>query len=96
MLKQKGVLVSQKTVGRIMKERGLVSRTVKKYKATTNSKHALPVAENVRNQKFQAEKPNPVWMADITSVRTNEGWLYLASLEDLYTRKIAASLGINE
>jgi transposase InsO family protein len=88
MLKQQGVLVSQKTVGRIMKEMGLVSRTVKKYKATTNSKHAMPVAENVLNQKFQAEKPNQVWMADITYVPTNEGWLYLASVEDLCTRKI--------
>ncbi|MEJ8546968.1 DDE-type integrase/transposase/recombinase [Brevibacillus borstelensis] len=61
------------------------SRTVKKYKATTNSKHNLLVAENVLNQSFVAEKPNQVRMADIP---TDEGWLYLVSLEDLCGRKI--------
>ncbi|MDT2273742.1 IS3 family transposase [Paenibacillus larvae] len=55
-LKKQGIHVSQKTVARIMKELGLRSRTVKKYKATTNSKHNLPVAENVLNQSFAAEK----------------------------------------
>lgn len=61
---------------------------MKKYKATTNSKHNLPVSDNVLNQDFTAEKPNQVWMADITYVPTDEGWLYLASVEDLCTRKI--------
>lgn len=88
VLKHQGVHVSQKTVARMMKELGLKSRTVKKYKATTNSKHNMPVAENVLNQAFTAEKPNQVWMADITYIPTDEGWLYLASLEDLCTRKI--------
>lgn len=88
VLKQQGVHVSQKTVARIMKELGLKSRTVKKYKATTNSKHDLPVADNVLNQQFSAQKPNEVWMADITYIPTDEGWLYLASIEDLCTRKI--------
>lgn len=87
-LKQQGIHVSQKTVARIMKDLGLKSRTVKKYKATTNSKHNLPVAENVLNQQFVAKKPNEVWMADITFIPTDEGWLYLASVEDLCTRKI--------
>jgi transposase InsO family protein len=87
-LKQQGLYMSQKTVARIMKELGLKSRTVKRYRATTNSKHSMPVAENILNQKFQAEKPNQVWMADITYIPTEEGWLYLASLEDLCTRKI--------
>lgn len=75
-------------MARIMKELGLKSRTVKKYKATTNSKHNLPVADNVLNQKFSAQRPNEVWMTDITYVPTDEGWLYLASVEDLCTRKI--------
>lgn len=65
-LKNQGVKVSEKTVARIMKELGLKSRTVKKYKATTNSKHNLPVAANVLNHQFQASAPNQVWMADIT------------------------------
>lgn len=88
VLKQEGIRVSRKTVARIMKELGLKSRTVKKYKATTNARHHMPVAENVLNQSFAAEKPNQVWMADMTYIPTEEGWLYLASLEDLCTRKI--------
>lgn len=89
VLIQQGIEVSEKTVARRMKAMGLKSRTVKKYKATTNSKHNMPVAENVLNQSFAAEKPNEVWMADITYIPTDEGWLYLASVEDLCTRKIA-------
>lgn len=65
------------------------SRTVRKYKATTYSNHDYPVQENVLNQTFVAERPNQVFMADITYVPTDEGWLYLASVEDLCCRKIA-------
>ncbi len=61
---------------------------VSKYKATTNSKHNYPVHENVLNQTFVAQRPGQVWMADITYVPSAEGWLYVASLMDLYTRKI--------
>ncbi|MEZ2658585.1 hypothetical protein [Aneurinibacillus aneurinilyticus] len=64
-----------KTVARMMKELGLKSRTVKKYKATTNSRHNLPVHNNVLAQKFNAHTPNQVWMADITYIPTQEGWL---------------------
>ncbi len=87
-LKTKGICVSQKTVARIMREHELVSRTVKKYKATTNSRHSLPVHENTLNQRFSTEKPNQVWVADITYVPTQEGWVYVASVMDLYSRKI--------
>jgi len=87
-LKKKGVQVSEKTVARAMKRLGLKSRTVKKYKATTNSKHNLPVAENVLSQTFTTSAPNKVYMTDITYIPTDEGWLYLASVMDLYTRKI--------
>lgn len=87
-LHQKGIKVSRRTVTRIMKENGIRSKTVKKYKATTNSKHALPVQENVMNQEFTASKPNEKWVTDITYVSTEEGWLYLASVMDLYSRKI--------
>lgn len=87
-LKKEGVQVSEKTVARTMKRLGLKSRTVKEYKATTNSKHHLPVAENVLNQTFTANAPGKVWMTDITYIPTDEGWLYLASVMDLYTRKI--------
>ncbi|WP_042229851.1 DDE-type integrase/transposase/recombinase, partial [Paenibacillus popilliae] len=70
------------------KELGLRSRTVKKYKATTNSKHNLPVHENVLNLQFRPSAPNQAWVADITYIPTDEGWLYLASIMDLYSRKI--------
>lgn len=66
VLNGQGVHVTEKTVARIMKELGLQSRTVKKYKATTNSNHSLPVQENVLNQQFTAKAPNQVWTADIT------------------------------
>ncbi|NHN30310.1 DDE-type integrase/transposase/recombinase [Paenibacillus sp. S3N08] len=61
---------------------------MKKYKATTNSKYSLPVQENVLNREFTASKPNEKWMTDITYVSTNEGWLYLASVMDLFSREI--------
>ncbi len=88
VLRRQGERVSEKTVARIMQELGLKSRTVRKYKATTNSRHNLPVHDNVLNQQFTAQAPNQVWMADITYVPTDEGWLYVASIMDLYTRKI--------
>jgi putative transposase len=71
-----------------MKENGLRSRTVKKYKATTNSKHNLPVQENVLDRAFTASKPNEKWATDITYIPTSEGWLYLACVLDLFSRKI--------
>mgnify|MGYP001337767811 CR=1 FL=1 len=87
-LERKGISVCQKTVARIMKKENLRSKTVKKHKATTNSKHTLPVYENKLNQEFKVTKPNKVWVADITYVPTSEGWLYLASVMDLFSRKI--------
>ncbi|SDP23173.1 Integrase core domain-containing protein [Paenibacillus sp. yr247] len=71
-----------------MKGNGLRSRTVKKYKATTNSKHNYPVQENVLNRAFSTQKPNEKWVTDITYIPITEGWLYLASVMDLYSRKI--------
>ncbi len=87
-LNRKGILVSQKTVTRIMKENSIRSKTVKKYKATTNSKHKLPVFPNLLNQQFNVSRPGEAWVADITYVWTKEGWLYLASIMDLYSRRI--------
>lgn len=87
-LREDGWIIAEKTVGKLMNEMGLVSCTVKKYKATTNSKHSLPVYENVLNQQFIVEKPHQVWVSDITYVATSAGWLYLATLMDLFSRKI--------
>lgn len=80
--------MGQKTIANIMRENGLRSRTVRKYKATTYSNHSYPVQDNLLNQTFVAERPNQVYMSDITYIPTDEGWVYLASLEDLYSRKI--------
>ena len=59
-----------------------------KYKATTNSKHNLTVADNMLNRNFTTEKPSQKWVSDITYIYTKEGWLYLAGILDLYNRSI--------
>jgi transposase InsO family protein len=87
-LQQDGVQISARTVSRIMKHAGIRSRTVRKFKATTNSNHTMPVHENVLSQNFTATAPNQKWVTDITYIPTREGWLYLASVMDLYSRKI--------
>jgi putative transposase len=87
-LNKRGVEVSERTVSRIMTKNQWKSCTVKKYKATTNSKHQHPVSGNVLDRQFKASKPNQLWVTDITYIPTNEGWLYLASVMDLYSRKI--------
>jgi putative transposase len=83
-----GKKANRKRVARIMRENGIKSKVVKKYKATTNSKHNYPVAENILNREFHAEKPNQKWVSDITYIATDEGWLYLAGIMDLYGRRI--------
>lgn len=90
-----GVKVSERTVSRIMTNNHWKSCTVKKYKATTNSNHKHPVSENKLNRQFKVNKPNQSWVTDIpyiTYIPTNEGWSYLASVVDLYSRKIVGWL----
>jgi putative transposase len=79
--------VGRRIVASIMRENGWKSKVVKKYKATTNSKHNLPVAENVLNRDFSADAPNKKWLSDITYIKTDEGWLYFACILDLYGRE---------
>lgn len=89
LLRREGWKVTEKTVGRIMREHGIRSRTVKKFRVnTTDSRHALPVAPNLLNQQFKTSAPNKVWVADITYIHTRQGKMYLASVLDLCTRKI--------
>ncbi len=87
-LRDKGLCCGKNRVARIMKVNGIRAKTMKKFKATTNSKHNLPVAENLLNQDFTAASPNAVWVSDITYVATLEGWLYLAVIIDLYSRQV--------
>ena len=77
-----------------MKEEGIRSKLAKKFKATTNSKHNLPVAENLLNRDFSATKPNQKMVSDITYLWTEEGWLYIAGVMDLCGQKmVGLSMG---
>jgi len=87
-LKDQGVSVGICRIRRIRKKLGIRCKQSRKFKATTDSKHALPVAENLLNQQFEATRPNEVWLSDITYIPTEEGWLYLAGHKDLFTGEI--------
>lgn len=88
-LQARGTQCDRKTVARLMKQAGIRAKTVKKFRVTTtDSNHRHPVAENVVNRDFAPSVPNRTWVADVTYVWTEEGWLYLAAVEDLYSRKI--------
>ena len=84
----RGKSCSENTVAKLMRENGLAARTRKKYRVTTNSRHTLPLAENLLNREFVQEKPDRVWLADITFIWTSEGWLYLAAVLDTYSRRV--------
>jgi len=75
-------------VARVMREAGIAAKTKRKFRQTTDSNHGLPVAENVLDRDFDPDEPNARWCADITYVPTREGWLYLAVVEDLFSRKV--------
>jgi len=87
-LNRGGVTCCLNTVARIMREDGLRARAKRKYKVTTDSSHRLAVAANLLNRGFVRSRPNEVWVADITFIPTDEGWLYLATELDLYSRRI--------
>ena len=87
-LKENGIPCSQNRVARVMKEEGIRAIVPRKYRATTNSKHKFPVAPNLLKQNFDVKEPNKVLVADITYIATSEGWLYLASVMDLGSRRI--------
>ena len=83
-----GITVGVCRIRRIRKKLGLRCKQKKKFKATTDSRHTLPVAENLLQQRFEAAFPNEVWLSDITYVPTAEGWLYLAGHKDMFTGEI--------
>lgn len=87
-LKKDGNRVSRARVRRLMKELNLRCKASKKYRATTNSKHSLPVFSNLLDRQFDVSEPNRVYVGDITYIWTEEGWLYLAVLIDLYSRAV--------
>jgi len=87
-LRDQGKVVSLNRVRRLMKKNNIAARHKKKFRATTDSRHNLPVAPNLLGQEFVAERPDQVWLADVTYVWTDEGWLYLACVLDLYSRLV--------
>jgi len=87
-LAEHGIRVGICRVKRIRRKLGIRCKQKRKFKATTNSKHTLPVAENILGQQFKVTAPNRVWVSDITYVPTDEGWLYVAAHKDLFTADI--------
>jgi transposase InsO family protein len=76
------------TVAKLMREAGIAAKTARKFRCTTDSNHGLPVAENLLDRQFNPSAANEAWVADITYIPTHEGWLYLAAVEDLYSRMV--------
>jgi transposase InsO family protein len=87
-LRDRGFPVSKGRVERLMRENGIRARHKRRYKATTDSRHGLPVAPNLLDRQFEPSAPNQVWTSDITYLWTTEGWLYLAIVLDLFNREV--------
>lgn len=87
-LQATGEQVGRKRVARLMREEKLAARTRRRFRATTDSKHSFPVAPNVLERDFTATAPNQVWVTDITFLWTAQGWLYLAVILDLFSRRV--------
>lgn len=88
VMRASGRSVGKNRIANVMRQNGWRAKGAKKYKATTNSRHNLPVAPNILQQDFEAEQPDQKWVSDITYIWTNEGWLYLAVVLDLYSRMV--------
>lgn len=87
-LQERGHKLGRYKTRRIMRENGIQCKQRRRYKITTNSQHNQPVAENVLNRNFTVLAPNKVWVADITYLWTLEGWLYIAAVVDLFSRRV--------
>jgi len=91
-LQAQGVRVGRKRIERVMRENGLKRRRKRTFCCTTDSRHALPIAANVLDRKFNPAAANLVWAGDVTYIRTDEGWLYLAVILDLFSRRVVGSV----
>lgn len=87
-LQGRGHRIGLRRVERLMRDNGIRARHKRRYKATTDSKHSMPVADNLLARNFTPAAPNRVWTGDITYIQTSEGWLYLAIVLDLFNREI--------
>jgi len=88
VMRNNGINISRRRVGKLMKEQLLVCKTKRRFKITTDSNHQLPIAPNILQRDFTATAPNQKYVGDITYIWTQEGWLYLAVVLDLFSRKI--------
>lgn len=87
-LAARGEACSVNTVAKLMRDNGIRAKSARKFRCTTDSNHPLPVADNLLDRQFDPEGPNESWVADITYISTRTGWLYLAIVEDLYSRRV--------
>jgi putative transposase len=87
-LQARGVRVGRKRVARLMRQNGIQARRKRRFRRTTDSNHALPVAPNVVARRFDVGALNEVWATDVTCVWTDEGWLFLAAILDLFSRRV--------
>lgn len=87
-LRARGIRVGKKRIERLMRENGLVARQKRRFVHTTDSRHEHPIAPNVLDRKFDAPMANKAWVGDVTYIPTAEGWLYLAVLLDLFSRRV--------
>lgn len=86
-LQAQGHSVSRKRVARLMRERGLVVRKQRRFCRTIDSNHAFPIAPNLLQRQFRGSEPNRAWVGDITYLHSDQGWLYLAVVLDLFSRR---------
>lgn len=84
----RGIRVGKERVRKLMAQHGIRARTKRRFKATTDSRHNLPVAANLIARHFTPARPNEIWTSDITYIDTGEGWLYLAVMLDLFSRQV--------
>jgi transposase InsO family protein len=89
-LKARGVRVGKKRVERLMRENGIQGRSKRRFKRTTDSRHTSPIAPNLLARRFDVSEPNRAWVTDVTAIATDEGWLYLAPMLDLCSRRVLA------
>ena len=87
-LRNDGQLCGKNRIARLMREASIVSRMRRKFRVTTHSKHSFPKADNLVRQNFSTDKPNRLWVSDITYIWTKEGWLYLAVILDVFSRLV--------
>ena len=87
-LRAEGIRVGQKRVARLMRSEGLAARRRRNFRRTTDSKHSHPVAPNVVQRNFRTDAPNQTWVTDVTCIWTSQGWLFLAAMLDLFSRRV--------